>query len=91
MTITLNRKFEIHQVTEDGTPEHTCENSEYRRQQVLQAAMDAIYSVLDQGSDGSVEESDFLLSSVALRLLQSVNSRHISALLSARFLAMHAK
>ena len=77
MGLKLSYKFDEPNVEED----YPGQMNEYRRQKVVEAAMSAIHHILDEGSDGSVEEADFLYSVLAVKLIESNHGRVQSRML----------
>lgn len=45
------------------------EQQEYHRRQVIQKAVDAADNIIMEGSDGSVEETNFLTAEVASKIM----------------------
>lgn len=58
------------------------QTDEVRRHLIVQAAVQAVGSIISEGSDGSSEERDYLTSAVAKSLIESVHGRISSALLT---------
>ena len=57
------------------------QNNEYRRQLIIEAAIQAADEIIMECSDGSVEETDYLTSAVAQKFNEKVHSRISGALL----------
>jgi hypothetical protein len=91
MIITLDRRIELEDIENDGTPEHQITTTEYRRQQVVQAVIDCVYNIVHQGSLGSCEETEYLVSSVALKLVEGMHSQNAMALLKHDFQARYSQ
>lgn len=63
------------------------QTDEYRWQLIVEAAVEAADRIIMEGSDGSVEETDFLTATVALRFDQKVHQAVQSKLLKAKLMA----
>jgi hypothetical protein len=70
MIIKLTRKIEIHEMQEEDFPG---QKDEYRRQQVVEAAVAVVRDVLEEGFDGTEEEGDYLISAVVVKLLEVIH------------------
>ena len=63
--------------------------TEYRQQQIIDRAVNTADSVIMDGSNGSVEETDYLTSAVALKFTHKAHLAHSSRLLRKENLERH--
>lgn len=54
---------------------------EYERHQIIQKAVEAADSIILDGSDGSVEETNYLTSEVARKFMEKALQPHFTAMM----------
>lgn len=76
----LQVKYIAPEFSEDEREEYPGEHREYIRQKTVEAAIDAIYRILDLGGNNSIAEADYLLSAFAVNVIGSIHARNQSRL-----------